>query len=98
MLAIRSAALVLVTLLIAGCSSEKHATLFQAGEKQINVTIFAKTGDGLRSSFVQKLPSGTSVTILDDSSSQSFVKVRIETGEFKGQNATVDRNSIRRAE
>jgi NADPH:quinone reductase-like Zn-dependent oxidoreductase len=98
MLTIKSVAVLLVTLLLMSCSSEQHATLFQAGEKQITVTIDAKTGHRLNASFKQVLPSGTSVTILDNSSSESFVKVRIDTGQFKGQGATVDRNSIRRAE
>jgi hypothetical protein len=44
------------------------------------------------------LPSGTIVTILDENSPGSTVKIRIEQGEFKGQEAIVARNAIRRTE
>ena len=98
MLIARSAAWALILLLATGCSSEKHATLIQGDGKQITVTIAAKTGDGIEASVAEALPSGTSVTILDDSSSESFVKVRIDTGEFQGNVATVSRNAIRISE
>jgi hypothetical protein len=98
MLAMRTAALTLALLLTAGCTSSKPATLFQGDEPQIKVTILARTGDGVPTPFVQNLPAGTPVTILDGSSSDSTAKIRIEQGEFKGQEATVARNALRLTE
>jgi hypothetical protein len=94
----KSTAWTLILVLTVGCSSEKHATLFQGDGKQIRVAIAAKTGKGIEASIAQALPSGTTVTILDDSSSESFMQVRIDTGEFQGQVATVSRNALRIAE
>jgi hypothetical protein len=88
----------LTLFLIAGCNSTKPATLVQGDWKQITATIIAKTGDGLSAPFTKKLPSGTPVTILDDNPSEPTVKVRIEQGEFKCQEATVARNAIHMAE
>jgi hypothetical protein len=85
-------------LLTAGCTSATPATLCQGNEKQIKVMIRRKTGDPRAAPFVQQLPSGTRVIILDDGLSESSIKIRIEQGEFQGQEATVDRNAIRRAE
>jgi hypothetical protein len=85
-------------LLIAGCTAATPATLFQGNEAQIRVTITGKSSDNFTARFVHALPSGTRVTILDESLSEATVKIRIEQGEFKGQEATVDRNAIRRNE
>jgi hypothetical protein len=94
----RTAAWTLSLLLIAGCNGAKPATLCQADGAQIKVTILGKTGDNIVAPFVQALPSGTGVTILDEGSSDSTVKIRIEPGQFKGQEATVARGSIRTAQ
>jgi hypothetical protein len=94
----RIAASALALLLIAGCTGAKPATLCQGNKSQIRVTMAGKTGDNLAAPFMQALPSGTRVTILDDRSSESTVKIRIEQGEFKGQEANVARNAIRIAE
>jgi hypothetical protein len=98
MLLAKTASCALAMLLIMGCNSLKPATLCQGDKTQIKVTIAAKTGDNLAAPFVQMVPSGTRVTILDDSSSETTARVRIEQGEFKGQEATVARNAIRIAE
>jgi hypothetical protein len=98
LLVMRTKAWTLALLLIAGCNNSKPATLFQGDEKQIKVTIIARTGDGVAAPFVHTLPSGTLVTVLDDSSSDSMARIRIEQGEFKGQEATVARNSLRPTE
>jgi hypothetical protein len=87
-----------VLLLIVGGSGSKTATLFHEDKTQIKVTIATKTGDNLDAPFVQSLPSGTYVTILNDSSSETTARVRIEQGVFKGQEAIVARNAIRRTE
>jgi hypothetical protein len=98
MLVTRTAAWTLALILIAGCNSAKPATLCQADGTQVKVTILGKTGDSIAAPFVQALPSGTGVTILNEGSSDSIVKIRIEQGEFKGQEATVARGSIRVAQ
>jgi hypothetical protein len=90
----RSAAWTLALLLMSGCNSTKTATLGQGDKPQIPVTIVTKTGGVFTPPFVHALPSGTPVTILDGNSSDSTVKIRIEQGEFKGHEATVDRNAI----
>jgi hypothetical protein len=97
-LVIRTAAWTLTLLLMGGCNSTKPATLFHGDEQQIKDTIMARTGDGVAASFVHALPSGTLITVLDDESSDSTAKIRIEQGEFKGQEATVARNSLRPTE
>ena len=98
MLLTRIAASALALLLIAGCTAAKPATLCQGNKSQIRVTMAGKTGDNRAAPFMQALPSGTRVTILDDRSSESTVKIRIEQGEFRGQEANVARNAIRIAE
>jgi hypothetical protein len=98
MLFTKTAAWSLALLLTAGCTAAAPATLCQGSEKQIKVMIRGKTGDNLATPFVQQLPAGTRVIILDDNSSEATIKIRIEQGEFQGQEATVDRNAIRRAE
>jgi hypothetical protein len=95
MLFTRTAAGVLALLLIAGCTAAKPATLCQGDEAQIRVTITGKTGDKLTAPFVQALPAGTCVTILNESQSESTVKIRIDQGEFKGQEANVARKAVR---
>jgi hypothetical protein len=94
----KTASCALALILMVGCGTPKTATLFQEDKAQIKVTIAAKTGDSLDARFVQSVPSGTRVTILDDSSSETTIRVRIEQGEFKGQEATVARNALRLTE
>ncbi len=98
MLLMRTTAWSLALLLSAGCTSATPATLCLGNEKHIKVMIRGKTGGSLATPFVHELPSGTRVIILNDTSSESTVKIRIEQGEFQGQEATVDRNAIRHAE
>jgi predicted RNA-binding protein with TRAM domain len=98
MLFTRTPGWAIALLLLAGCGGSKSATLVQGDEKQITVRIIAKTGDGLDAPIEQKVRSGTVVTILDDSTSGSTVRVRIEQGDLKGQEATVARKAIRRPE
>jgi hypothetical protein len=84
-------------LIIAGCNSTKPATLVEGNKAQIPVTI---TGlpNNFTACYMHALPSGTIVTILDENSPGSTVKFRIEQGEFKGQEAIVAGNAIRRTE
>jgi hypothetical protein len=98
MILAKTASCALALILTVGCGSPKTATLFEGNKAQITVTIAAKTGDNLDAPFVQSVPSGTLVTILDENLPGSTVKIRIEQGAFKGQEATVARNAIRRAE
>jgi hypothetical protein len=97
-LVIRTTVWTIALLLTAGCSSSKPATLFQGDVAHIKVTISARTGEGAPAPFVHSLPSGTHVTVLDDSSSALTARIRIEQGEFKGQAATVARNALRLTE
>jgi hypothetical protein len=94
----RPATWTLALLLVAGCSNSKPATLVQGDKEQIQVTILAKTGDNLAAQFEQALPSGTPVSILDETQSKSTVKILIEAGEFKGKEAIAPRKAIRLAE
>jgi hypothetical protein len=84
-------------LVVEGCSTSKPATLVQKDKEKIQVTILAKTGDGLPVSFEQALPSGTPVSILDENPSRPTVKILIEAGEFKGKEAMAPRDAIRLA-
>jgi hypothetical protein len=85
-------------LLLAGCASEKHATLVKGDQKMVSIRIENKGRGILAGTFPTELPTGTRVTILNDRSSVSTMKVRIDRGEFAGHEAFVDRNSIRRDE
>jgi hypothetical protein len=60
---------------IADCTRFTPATVFSQGQTEIKV----------------ELPAGTRVSILDDTPSKPTVKIRIEEGEFKGQEATAPR-------
>jgi hypothetical protein len=92
----RTTAWALALLLTGGCNTSQHATLYREGEKQIKVTILSKTGDGIPVTDERELPSGTRVSILDDTTSQSTVKIFFEEGEYEGKEATVPRDAIRR--
>ena len=93
----RSAAWIMVLLLMAGCNSTKTATLCEGEKTQIQVTITGKPNNST-ARYIHALPSGTGVTILDENSDGPTVKIRIEQGEFKGHEATVGRSAIRLTE
>jgi hypothetical protein len=97
MLFTRPATWTLALLLVAGCSSSKPATLVQGDKEQIQVEILTTTGDNIPTKFEHALPSGTPVSILDETPSKSTVKILIEAGEFKGREAIAPRNAIRLA-